>query len=358
MKEIIKLGLILAFVCFISALTLAFVNDLTKERIAEQRFAATLKARQEAFPQSSKIEEMEEAILSEIKNQFPSIKMVTIVYDEADEKIGYIVESTPNGYGGPIEVITGIHIEEYLTGVRVGNHTETVGLGAKIREPFFYGQYEGKSTTSSLSSSDIDAIAGATISGDAVTQGVNDSIRVVNWLLDQNFSSLDEMLEQRERERLSAYQAIFSEADHFIALDEHILESVISAYPDVLSVYVASSETNLCMGYVIESSAEGYRGPVQVITGIHFDGFLTGSQVSVHQETAGLGTKIEEPDFYEQFNNLSLKSGDLADIDGISGATVSVSAFKEAVDIAIKAQEWLNGHMASVGGALPCELNN
>ncbi|MDR1365177.1 MAG: FMN-binding protein, partial [Holosporales bacterium] len=62
------------------------------------------------------------------------------------------------------------------------------------------------------------------------------------------------------------------------------------------------------------------------------DGSIAGLRVGAHEETAGLGSKITDASFYEQFTNahppLVLKQ----DIDAITGATISSTAVLNAVN--------------------------
>ena len=90
------------------------------------------------------------------------------------------------------------------------------------------------------------------------------------------------------------------------------------------------------------SAAEGYHGPIDVMVGIDPEGKLTGISIMTHTETPGLGARVVEPAFTEQFTELSL-SGQLelaaqgGKISGVSGATFSskgvVSAVRKALEM-------------------------
>lgn len=185
MKEIIKMGIILFIVCFVAALLLAFTNEMTSDRIAEQRFLANERAKSDVFPDADYFVDVEEAIKDLIVSEFSPVNEVSIGMNQNGEAIGYVFKSSPGAYGGPMEVITGISIAGEITGVRIGNHQETPGLGAKARDHEFYNQYTGKSALSRLVLTDVDAIAGATITSDAATFGVNASIDTYHWMIEQ-----------------------------------------------------------------------------------------------------------------------------------------------------------------------------
>ena len=71
------------------------------------------------------------------------------------------------------------------------SNSETAGLGAKCTEEEFAGQFAGKSANGieyvkgggASADNQIDAISGATITTNAVTEGVNAVLNVYNQLL-------------------------------------------------------------------------------------------------------------------------------------------------------------------------------
>lgn len=178
MKEIMNLGLKLLLISLIAALSLGYVNEMTKDKIAEQRAIANEKARKEVSPDADSFEEIDISSIDDdlLVEGFEAIK--------DDSTIGYVFKTLPKGYGGGLEVVVGISNEGTITGVRIGSHNETPGLGAKSTDESFYGQYEnmkanqeiGVSKTQS-SDSEIQAISGATITSKAVTVGVNSAIK-------------------------------------------------------------------------------------------------------------------------------------------------------------------------------------
>lgn len=91
-----------------------------------------------------------------------------------NKTIGYVCTLTVQGYGGPIEVTAGIDREGRVTGVKVGGSqfSETVGLGAKTKDPAFLSQFNGAQAPLRLGDQ-LDAVTGATISSTAVTDAVN-----------------------------------------------------------------------------------------------------------------------------------------------------------------------------------------
>ncbi|WIV10576.1 RnfABCDGE type electron transport complex subunit G [Proteiniborus sp. MB09-C3] len=190
MREIVKLGLILFLITAIAAALLAFANDATSELIAQVQEQESNKARQEVLPSAENFVPLDENEFNKIIAENNRIKEIYIGKNSADELVGYTVKTTASGYGGNIEIITGISEDGKVTGMKVVSHSETPGLGANSTKPEFQDQFVGKSVSSNISvvksapnDSDIQAISGATITSKAVSSGVNMAIDVFNGKL-------------------------------------------------------------------------------------------------------------------------------------------------------------------------------
>lgn len=111
--------------------------------------------------------------------------------------------------------------------------------------------------------------------------------------------------------------------------------------------YIGKKEDGSVAGYAIISSANGYNGENKVLVGFNEDAtMITGIVITEQAETPGLGAKIVENSFREQFKEQSsitplsvvkgikpeeAKEGEIA---AISGATISSSSVVDAVNIA------------------------
>jgi len=97
------------------------------------------------------------------------------------EVIAYVILSSSGGYGGVVEVLTGIDANGNIIKIKIGPHSETPGLGAEASKEVFTNQYMGKSDTltvvkQSPGANDIQAITSATITSNAVTNAVNNAL--------------------------------------------------------------------------------------------------------------------------------------------------------------------------------------
>ncbi len=179
MKKVLKLTFILFLICAITAGILGVVNEVTKDRIYMQKNAKTIEAYSVVLA-SDRYEEV-----SFDRETFPTVDVVS----KADNGAGYVVQSTFSGAQGSITMVVGVDNEYKCTGISIIEHSETSGLGAnaassaevgvKFREQFI-GQ--GEDIALSKAGGSIEALTGATITSNAVTEATATSIAVVKSL--------------------------------------------------------------------------------------------------------------------------------------------------------------------------------
>lgn len=171
------IGLKLLLICAIVAGVVSLVFHVTKE----QYEANLQKTKDEAVADIFGIEGLttKELTAEGVK------EIVYEVYDATGSLIGYCVEVEGKGFGGSIGLMVGYNAACEITGVRVVSHSETPGLGAKIKEAGFLDQYKGNADEVTLGE-EIDAIGGATISSRAVTDAVNRASASLQTVLSLN----------------------------------------------------------------------------------------------------------------------------------------------------------------------------
>ncbi|MFC1860621.1 FMN-binding protein [Chloroflexota bacterium] len=89
--------------------------------------------------------------------------------------VGYAFLAVGKGYGGNIDILIGLEDKETIKGITIISHLETPGVGARITESAFTGEFTGvKIDDVALKKNDgeIDGITGATISSTAVVNAV------------------------------------------------------------------------------------------------------------------------------------------------------------------------------------------
>ena len=114
---------------------------------------------------------------------------------------------------------------------------------------------------------------------------------------------------------------------------------------DSLEVYPAKMD-NAIVGYAITTyTKQGFSGDISLMAGFNADGSICNITVLEHKETPGLGSKMNEPRFKDQFKNINPAKTvvkvkkDGGQIDGITAATISSRAFCDAVQRAYNTLE-------------------
>lgn len=177
MRDILKLGVFLLVVGAIAGLGVGYVNSLTQPVIEKRSEEARLAGFEEVLPAAEEIKNETEEYPE--KNQI--IKEINVAYKNGS-RIGVIYTVAPSGYSGAIRTMVGFDIEEkVITGIKILEHSETPGLGAKCTEPSFVEKFSDKSADKPLTvvkqepadKNEIEAITASTITSEAVVKGVN-----------------------------------------------------------------------------------------------------------------------------------------------------------------------------------------
>ena len=143
-----------------------------------------------------------------------------------------------------------------------------------------------------------------------------------------------------------AWQAVFKEVDinDFKAMDV----DTKAADEAVETLGVKASVEEVCeagdAGFVVTTvDSEGYGGDIKITVGITKDGTVNGVSILSISETAGLGMKATEPDFYTQYQGkqtehfyVAKDGGEGEPINAISGATITSRAVTGAVNTALE----------------------
>ena len=197
MKNVISIFVI----TLIAVLLLAVVNQVTRDPIALAEINARNEVYKTVMSEATGFGEImtEEEIVEKGEKALTDAGISSCEINHAmaalrgDEKLGYVIAATSkNGYGGDIQIAIGIDMNGTITGFNVIKHSETAGLGAKAKDdPSFAAQFEGKATDAPIAyvkgggatGQQIDALSGATITTNAVTEATNAAIAFYNACL-------------------------------------------------------------------------------------------------------------------------------------------------------------------------------
>lgn len=175
MHESLKMIGVLFLTCGIAAASLSLVNMVTSEPIERGKQQQTEEGLREVF---SAADAFEAAATAESAGGAQIWEALS-----QGKPVGYVFQIKALGYSGEITMMFGLDAEKKLTGLKVLNHTETPGLGAKITSPeLFSGQFKNKGLEQLALKVDqpgtgaIDGITAATISSRAVTRAVHNAL--------------------------------------------------------------------------------------------------------------------------------------------------------------------------------------
>ena len=175
----VKSSLALLIISALSALFLSGVHTITRAPIEQQRLMYENAAIAEILPGVTETRQMEAGA--------GIVTGAVSGYNAGGVLIGYVVSASARGYSGPVGIIAGFDTRGTLTGVRVVMQSETPGLGSLIQEPVFLSQFEGLSGPFQVTRArggsrpdEIETLASATISTNAVVIGVNAAIEYIN----------------------------------------------------------------------------------------------------------------------------------------------------------------------------------
>ncbi|BDQ32895.1 RnfABCDGE type electron transport complex subunit G [Pseudodesulfovibrio portus] len=133
-----------------------------------------------------------------------------------------------------------------------------------------------------------------------------------------------------------ALDQIFSDHDNNPVKDRKIFDTPNGP----ITVFPAMKAGKLT-GVAFETYGKGYGGDIGVMVGFVIDGSkLEGIGITTLKETPGLGARVVEPEYRDQFKGHSTASIALekqgGDIAAISGATISSTGTVAAVNDAVK----------------------
>ena len=189
-NKIIKDALALTLITLVAGVALGGVYEITKDPIAKQEAQAKAEAYEQVFTEAAAFEEveMDDTLIQTIRDQLDqegykaqSIEEVMRAEDQSGETLGYaFTVVTSEGYGGDIQFSMGVQNDGTLNGISILSIGETAGLGMNADTPAFKDQFVGKQVeklqytkNGATQDDEINAISGATVTTNAMTNGVN-----------------------------------------------------------------------------------------------------------------------------------------------------------------------------------------
>ncbi len=164
-------AVVLTIICLVISAALAFTNDITKDRIAENEESKSIKAMSEIF---------KDADFEKNTLKYNGEECEYYIASLNSKACGYIFTTSGAGYGGEVKVMTGVNADGTVKAIKVLSvDDETPGLGQSAAKDEFQNQFAGKSgKISTEKNKDIDALTGATITTNAVIGDVNQALEM------------------------------------------------------------------------------------------------------------------------------------------------------------------------------------
>ncbi len=226
MGDTLKLSLRLLTFALVAAVLLAATNEITKGPIREQAARQANLSRALALPGADEFEPME----MENADQYPALEAVHRV-KKGGQEVGYTFLCDVQGYKGPIVLTLAVNASGSINALTINSQSETAGLGNKVADEPFLGQFPGLAADPDVVADRVDAISGATVSSKAVLSGVEQALRYAVAELGLS-PKAGEVITQAS---VSAYQAI--EARTNTENLRPLPPYAASGYPTIQSVY-------------------------------------------------------------------------------------------------------------------------
>ena len=176
-SNLTNMVLVLGLTCLLCSAVLGGAYALTKSPIDAANVAKTNKAIGAVLPAFDETTYESVDVDGKTYNYYKAVK--------GGETVGYAVESTVVGFGGPLSLMVGITPDGTVHNTSVLSHAETPGLGAKCNtDAKFMAQWEGFDPSVKILSvkkdgGDVDAITASTITSRAYTEAVKNAVEAV-----------------------------------------------------------------------------------------------------------------------------------------------------------------------------------
>lgn len=314
--EWLKLGLVLVVITAVVAVIMAYINTSTKDIIAKNNMI-----KQEDLEYVMTGADDVAAYGGTMPGEDSSIKEI---YEAkaGGSVMGYVYKVSVQGYKDIIDVLVGVKADGSIGAAKVTKLAETPGLGSLVQESKYIDQYTGKSIEDSFkvvksvasNPNEIEAVAGATISSNAVATAVNDAVTHYKTEI-KGEAVVEEPKSEPTIENM--------------LLDGDAMEEVAG---DLKAMKVTKS--GAVTGYIVYGEGKGYYD-TPIIVAVGFDlatKKITNIMVTEQNETQGLGTAITDVEFSEMFQG---KDAVAQKIEVYSGASVSSEGAIKAINAAV-----------------------
>ena len=194
-KQFPKSAVNLFVIALITGLALSGVYALTKTKIDEQKMQANAESYRAVLPDAADFsyEDAVKAAVAEVEgNTYDEASFGRTYINDAikasaadGSDAGYVIAvTTADGFDGDIKLSVGLLPDGTVSGIAFTELNETAGMGMRVDEDDFKGQFAGVSTDAftlnksgnSTADNDIDTVSGASTTSGAVINAVNTAL--------------------------------------------------------------------------------------------------------------------------------------------------------------------------------------
>lgn len=197
-ETIFKDAMVLFVITLVAGFALGIVYDITQPVIEERALLQKKEAYQAVFTDAEVFandEELDSKAETAAEDLFEPKGLVNITLNEVllaqdanGNTLGHVVSlSTEEGFAGTITISLGYSLDGTVQGLEFLALNETVGYGQNAAKPEFIEQFIGKQVTEFVSRKpatsseyEVDALSGATITTNAVTDVINAGLLFLN----------------------------------------------------------------------------------------------------------------------------------------------------------------------------------
>ena len=155
---------VLVTICMVASALLGFVHEVTApiaeanaEQKAQEIYASLVPDAKEFVPVDCTVEGCTAALEGR---------------DAAGDVVAYVIVAQSKGYGGQVPIAVAFGRKGTVKNITAMANDETPGLGTKIANDSYIGQYVGRAAEATTAD-DVDLISGATISSKAALAAFN-----------------------------------------------------------------------------------------------------------------------------------------------------------------------------------------
>ena len=321
-KDFLIPVVVLTVICAVVSAALVFTYQATKPIIDEAKNAEANAARAVVLPGASGFEEVELSA---------QIEGAVDAYKETSGK-GYVVTASAQGYGGPVNLMVGFDANGTITGVKMLEHQETPGFGAKLAEDSYGAGYVGKTASDYT---EVAGISGASITSKAYTKALGTAFELYS-AASGNSVEISEVVDEPTEDLV-----LYTVDDANAALVPGGVTKYEQEVDKVKEVYIANDKSAVTM--VV--TAQGYHEEplIRLVVAMDSTGAITGVKPVDFAETEGVGDRVGKASYLDQYIGQTTADG----VDALSGATVSSNAVKKAIGKAVDAFELVKGELAA-----------